>query len=146
MAGGTITSANAVFTLSQETLFPGAPQQIQGFSADRIYDMDAVTAGEASMGVDGKLSAGFIFAAVSQNVELQADSASNRFFETIYNQEQAAQDKYPLQGIIILRSIDTKLTLTKGFLMNYPPSPPAGRTLQPRRFTLLWEKVFAAPV
>lgn len=146
MAGGTITSANAVFTVSQAILFPGAPVQLQGFSADRIYDMDPVVAGEAVMGIDGRLSAGFVYAAVSQNVELQADSASNRFFETLYNQEQAAQDKYPLQGIILLRSINTKLTLTKGFLMNYPPSPPAGRVLGPRRFSLLWERVVGSPI
>lgn len=144
MPGGTITAANAVFTITQETLFP-TPQQLQGFAADRIYDLDSIPAGEVLMGVDGLLSAGFVFAPVPQNIELQADSLSNRIFETLYNQEVKARDKYPLQGLILLSSISTKITLTKGFLTSYPPSPPVGRILGPRRFTVTWERVVAAP-
>jgi len=139
-----ITSANAVLTLSQPILFP-TPVQIQGFAVDDIYDMDEVKSVETLMGVDGVLSAGFVFRERVQHIMLQADSASNDFFDTVNMQQEAALDVYQLSGQIQLPGIATKFNQIKGFLTGYKPMPDAKRTLTPRRYEITWEKVFPAP-
>ena len=140
-----ITSANAVLMLSQPDLFP-TPQQIQGFSADDIYSFDQIASVETSMGVDGVLSGGFVFQAAVQSITLQADSESNDFFEVIWNQMQAARNIYPLFGLISLSSISTKFVMNKGLLTGFPPIADAKRILQPRRYSLTWERVQPAPI
>jgi hypothetical protein len=76
---------------------------------------------------------------------LQADSASNAFFDAIWTQMQAAQDVYPLAGLISLPSISTKFTMINGGLTGYKPAPDAKKTLQPRKYQVTWNKVFPAP-
>jgi hypothetical protein len=139
-----ITSANAILTLSQATLFP-TPVQLQGFAADDIYDMPAVQTVEELMGVDGVLSFGFIFTPRVQNIALQADSLSISFFDTIAQQQIAAKDVYVLNGVIRLTSVGTQYTMSNGALRNYAPIPDAKRVLQPRRFTIVWNTVAPGP-
>lgn len=140
----TITSANAVLTLTQAILFP-TPVQIQQFAADDIYDMDQVRTVEALMGVDGVLSFGFIWVARTQNITLQANSPSNQFFDTVNAQQEAAQDVYPLSGQITLPGISTKFNMINGAMTAYNPAPAAKRTLQPRRFQIMWNRVAPSP-
>lgn len=141
---GTITSANAVLTLSQATLFP-APVQMQQFAADDVFDTENIRSVEALMGVDGVLSFGFIYVAIVQNIALQANSPSNSFFDVIYTQQTAALDIYPLNGTIILPGISTKFTLSNGAMTGYKPTPDGKRTLTPRRFQITWNKIAPAP-
>ena len=140
-----ITSANAILMLSQATLFP-SPVQIQGFAADDVYDVDEIKSVETIMGVDGVMSAGFVYEMVQQRMTLQADSASVSFFDTIWTQMNAAQDTYELQGLITLPGIATKFQHIKGFLTGWPPMPNAKRTLQPRRFSLIWQRILPSPI
>lgn len=139
-----ITSANAILMLSQPILFP-APQQIQGFAADDVYDVDQIKSVETQMGVDGVLSAGFVYVEVTQNITLQADSLSNDFFDVWWTQMQAAQDTYPVTGIITLPSIATKFSQRQGYLTGYQPIPNAKRVLQPRRYQITWGRVSPSP-
>ncbi|MGA1801484.1 phage tail fiber protein [Rhizobium sp. HT1-10] len=60
-----ITSANAIITLTIPGLF-NTPVQLQGFSADNIYESEVQEIAETSMGVDGKLSAGYVFNPINQ--------------------------------------------------------------------------------
>jgi hypothetical protein len=140
---GSITSANAVLTLSQPILFP-APQRIQGFSADDIYDMASVRTVETSLGVDGVLSGGFVFAERIQTITLQADSLSNSFFDTIIAQQEGTLTVFEIDGVIILPAISTKFSMVNGFLTGYTPAPAAKKTLQPRRYEITWNRVFPA--
>lgn len=139
-----ITSANAVLTISQPILF-SSPVQLQGFAVDDIYDMEQVKIIEALMGVDGVLSFGFIFVERLQNVTLQADSASNAVFDTINLQQNAAQDVYPVSGEIVLPGISTKFAMINGALQMYSPAPAAKKTLQPRKYQFVWNTVTPAP-
>lgn len=140
---GTITAANAVLTLSVANLFP-TPQQIQGFAADDVFDTEDLETAELSMGVDGKLSAGFVYNPVKQGFTLQADSASNDFFEAIYAAERAARDKFTLNGSVLLPSVNRLYTMTTGFMNGYKPMSDAKRVLQPRKFTITWQSVLPA--
>lgn len=141
---GSISSPSTVLTLAQAILFP-IPVQLQGFGADDIYGIDQIKSVEVSMGVDGVLSGGFVYAEVMQNITLQADSASNDIFDTIWTQMQAATDVYPLNGIVILPSISSQFVMRNGFLTGYKPAPDAKKTLQPRTYQITWERVFPSP-
>ena len=140
----TITSANAVITLSIAGLFP-TPQQLKGFSADNVYDMADQQIVETAMGVDGVLSGGFVFNPVDQTFVLQADSASNAMFEAWAAAQQQIKDAYVANGQTTLPSVGRTYFATKGFLISFPPMPAAGRILQPRRYTIRWQSVRGAP-
>jgi hypothetical protein len=139
-----LTAANAIITLSQATLFP-TPQQLQGFAADEVTDMDNAKVLEHVMGVDGKLSFGFVFVERMQNITLQADSASNSFFDTINQYQEAGETAYPLTGVIILPAIGLMFNCTNGGLDTYNPMPPVRKIIQPRKYRLVWNRVVARP-
>lgn len=139
-----IGSSNAVLMLSIATLFP-IPQQLQGFGVDDIYDVPQIKSVETMMGVDGVLSAGFVYVQIVQHVTLQADSASNSIFDTWWTQMQAGQTTYAANGLIRLPAIATKFTQTKGFLTGYKPLPKGGKLLGPRTHEITWERVAPAP-
>lgn len=141
----TLTAANAILMLGVTGLYDVA-RQMQGFSADDVTDMDAVGVGETSMGVDGRLSAGFVFNPVTQNVTLQADSESIDFFENWQQAEARQKEKYVAFGSILLRATGKRYTMTRGFLTMAVLMPAVRKTLQPRRFTLQWQSVTSAPV
>lgn len=141
----TITSANAIYWLSIPAIFP-VPQQLQGFAADEVFGTEPIPAGEALMGVDGVLSAGFVYAEKKQTIALQADSASNAIFDTWYNSEATLIDKFPASGLIHLPSLGLKFNMPKGFLMTYMPIPDAKRRLEPRRQVIFWEKMIPGAI
>lgn len=135
-----ITAANAVFMLGITSVFP-SPQQLQGFSADDIFGTDPMESAEVSMGVDGRLSGGFVFVPVKQGISLQADSISNQLFDNWFTAQQTAQDTFIANATVLLPGLGKKWTLTRGFLTTYPPIPDAGKLLKPRRFGITWERV-----
>lgn len=141
----TITAADAVIMLSVSGLF-SAPQQLQGFAADNIYEIGDQTVTETLMGVDGRLSGGFVFNPVQQTFNIQADSDSNNLFETWANSQRANKTAYVANGTTLLSAIGTEYISTRGFLMSYPPLPSAAKVLQPRRYVIQWQSVLPVPV
>ena len=137
---GSITSANAVFMLSIGALY-SSPQNITNFAADDIFDVDPMMASETMMGVDGKLSAGLVNAPVKWRVALMADSPSIPIFENWYETQRQIQDVYFATGVVALASINRTFNLSVGSLDTYPPIPNARRVLQPRIFSITWERI-----
>lgn len=135
-----ITAANSVVMLSANKLY-NVPIQLQGFSADDIFGAEAIDTAEVLMGVDGKMSSGFIHVPVKWSVTLQADSGSNAIFDAIYGAEKIAQEKFILQGVVVLPSIGTTWVMNNGVLTSYQPVPDAKKVLQPRKYTITWESV-----
>lgn len=141
----TITSANAVLMLRVAGVFD-TPQQLQGFSSDDVFDTDTIQASEAIMGVDGHLSGGFIYMPVKQGYTFQADSGSIRLFDNWYYAQQAAQETFPGSMTTTLKSIGKKFSQPRGFLMDYIPMPAGKKTLQPVKFSIVWERITPSPV
>ena len=135
-----LTSANAIITLSQAVLFP-TPFQIAQFAADDVTGMPDVTILEDQMGVDGVLSFGFVWVPRGQEITLKADSPSVAFFDAISVQQEAVQDVYPLNGTILLPSIGKLFNLINGGLRRYKPMPDVKKILQPLRYGILWNRV-----
>jgi hypothetical protein len=136
-----LTAANSVITLSQDTLFPNNPQSLQGYSADDVTDIEPAKILEHIMGVDGILSFGFVWVERMQEITLQANSAANSFFDTINAQQEAAQDVYPLNGTIILPAIGLQFDLVNGGLETYKPMPQVQKILRPRKYRIVWNRV-----
>jgi hypothetical protein len=143
MADTTITSANSVLTLVAAGLFP-APQRIQGFSTDRAFTTEAVAQAEVSMGVDGRLTAGFTPNPVVQTITLQADSPSKKIFLAILQAQKTAREIYYLNVTVSLPSTGESFAMTRGVLSTAKNIPDAQKVLQPMDFVITWERVDAA--
>lgn len=134
----TLTSANSVILLTIPGLLP-VPTQLQGFAADDIFDTENVDSAEVVMGLDGRLSGGFVPMPIKQNITIQADSDSVRVFENWYAAQQSARELYYANGLVSIPSVQRKYTARRGILSSHSPAPSAKRILQPRRFTITWE-------
>lgn len=140
-----ITAVNAIYTISITGLF-SAPQQLQQFSADDIFDTEAVEQIELQMGVDGHLTGGFVYAMVKQGITLMADSPSNDIFEQWRSAEKAARDIYWANASVTLPAIGKSYAMTRGALSSYPSFADAKKTLQPRKYAITWGDVSPARI
>lgn len=135
---GSITSANTVFTLAVANVYP-APQQLRQYAADDIFTGEEMPVTEVVMGVDGYLAAGFVNAPYVQSIALMADSISNIIFDDWARYMKVNQDIAYAQATVIFTSLKKKYTLSNGILTRYRPMADAARTLQARRFQVVWE-------
>lgn len=140
-----ITSANAVLTLAAIGVL-SVPQQIQGFSTDDIYSVAPVAPVETMMGIDGQLSAGFVYTEKKMDITLMAGSASNGFFDAIQAAQEAAIAPVQLSGVLTLPSNGLQAQLIVGFLTRYPPLPNGKKVLQPRVYEITWQNINISPV
>lgn len=145
MALKTITSANATFTLTVLPILP-VPFQVEGFASDDAFTVEPVDAAETIMGVDGKMSAGYLPFITPQTITLQADSPSIEIFETWLGAQKAIRELFFAQGAIALPSVGKSYVLTKGVLKRITQTPPARKTLQPMVYQLDWNDVQPVPL
>jgi hypothetical protein len=140
MDNSTITSANSVFTLVVAGLFP-APVQLKGYASDKAFTTEAVDLAEVQMGVDGRMTAGFVPNPVKQTVTLQADSPSKDIFTAMIQAMKTAREVFYISGSIALPSTGEAFTLTRGILTNAKQIPDAQKVLQPVDYVITWESV-----
>lgn len=140
----TLTTANSVLSISIAGLYPVA-QTIQGFSTDDAFAFDVIRPAEALMGVDAKLSAGYIPFPTPMEIMLQADSASNQFFDDWLAAMKVAREVYVASAILIYPSLSKIFTFKKGYLTEMQQIASAKKLLQPRRFQITWEDCSVAP-
>jgi hypothetical protein len=138
-----ITSANAIFMLAIPGLFP-TPVQLQQFAAEDIFDTGEIAPTEVVMGVDGVMTAGFVFVPLAMNISLQADSPSNVLFDAWWATMYQTKDVLYASGLVVLNSTGSKYTLIKGSLTGYKAVPDAKKHLQPRRHTITWQNPIPA--
>ena len=140
-----ITSANAVLILAVPLILP-VVTQIQGFSTDDIFDTEDVTPIETRMGVDGTLSAGFVFTEKPMTITLMAGSPSTAFFDQWMLGMQANIAVAPAHGNITLTSINQSYVLANGFLTRFKPISDGRKVLEPRKFRITWQSITPLPV
>ena len=140
-----VTSINLVFMLSITGLYT-APQQIQGYMPDDLFDLDEIDVGESYMGADGNLSAGRVLNMVPQTITLSPNSPSCMLFDAWDAAEKTTRDKYFANGIITYPAIGMSYILTTGALMKMSIAASAKKILQPRKFTINWESVLGMPI
>jgi hypothetical protein len=140
----TITSANSVYTLSIDGLYP-VPQQLQGYAADGSFATETVDIAETRMGVDGLMSAGWLPRMTPQTITLQADSISIDLFENWSSAQDVVREIYWASGLISMPSIGKKYTMTRGVLTKYQAVADNKKVLDPRTFTITWGSIQPAP-
>ena len=140
MDNSTITSANSVFTLVVAGLFP-APVQLKGYASDKAFTTEAVDLAEVQMGVDGRMTAGYVPNPVKQTITLQADSPSKDIFTAVIQAMKTAREVFYISGSIALPSTGEAFTLTRGILTNAKQIPDAQKVLQPVDYVITWESV-----
>lgn len=139
----TITAANSVFALAITGLYP-APQVLQGYAADDGFTTEAIENAEVVMGLDGHMSAGFIFNPVKQTIVLMPDSPSLDIFNNWALAQLAAREVMVANASISLPAIRKKYVLTRGFLTSTTPVPDVKKVLQPVRYQITWNTVAGA--
>lgn len=132
-----ITSANATFSLNVPDVFPIAVQ-LQGFATDDAFATEAVDVAETMMGVDGRMSAGYVPFIVPMRIMLQADSPSIAAMEQWATAEIQAQAKYFANGVILLPSVGRQYSLSQGALRRITPTPAVKKVLQPVEYEIHW--------
>ena len=140
----TLTASNSVITLGVFGIFSTA-QILHGFDVDDMFSSEAITSAETSMGVDARLSAGWVPTEKKTTFTLQADSISNDVFDVWHMTQEAAQELSVAFGVVILPAISKKFVLGRGFLTSYMPITDAKKLLQPRKYVVTWESILSAP-
>lgn len=140
-----ITGATAAYQLAITDLYD-SPQQLQGFAADDVFSTPPIQSIETLMGVDGKMSAGFVYVEVKQSISLQADSDSNQLFDQWWAAQQDAQDVFFANATVLLFALGQKWQMTRGVLSQYHPIPDVKKLIQPRKYEITWNYMSAAPV
>ena len=141
----TITSSNSIFMLGVSNLF-NIPVQMQGYSADDAFSIEDVEMMEKFIGVDGRLSAGYTPYIVPLEFTLMADSASTLMMDALIAAEKVAREKYELNATIVIPGVGFVYAFTRGYLDKASVMPSAGKTLKPRKFSLAFQDLSAAPV
>jgi hypothetical protein len=93
------------------------------------------------MGVDGKMSSGYVPTQKVMTITFQPDSPSISKFEYLIAATKAAKDTFNLSGTIALSSIGRAYALTNGVLTNYKPLPDAKKVLQPVTYKITWQDI-----
>lgn len=140
-----LTAANAVITLTVPAVLP-VPVQLQGFSTDDVFSSGDVDTAETMMGVDGRLSGGFVWSKVPLVFTLMADSPSISTFEAWDSAQQAATDSFAGQINITIPGLGRSYQAINCFLTRMPRIPDAKKLMQPRKFTIDAQQVIAVPV
>lgn len=136
----TITSASATLTLAHDSLFPVAVK-VEGFDVDSAVNFDAVETGVTKLGVDGKLSVGWVPHAIPMTLTLQADSASNKTFDAIEEWEKTQREKAQLRLVLAIPATNQAYVFSKCVITNSIVVPSLQRTLAPRTFSITCESI-----
>lgn len=141
---GTLTVANSSIVLAVSGLFD-SPVPLQGYAADEVFSAEPVTTVETMMGLDRRMSGGWVPAERPVNITLMGDSDSNFVFEEWVAAEEDLRDKLIATLIIGIFAISRVYTCRKGFLRTSVSFPDARRILQPRRYTIVFESIVGQP-
>lgn len=140
MADTTITASNSVLTFVIASLFP-SPVQMRGYASDKAFAMEALELAEVQMGVDGRMTAGYVPNPSVQDITLQADSPSKAFFNALIAATKSTREIYYISGSLLLPSTGEKFTLTRGVLTKGKQIADAQKVLQPMDYQITWQSV-----
>ena len=135
----TLTVANSAIAVTIESLYPGGVL-LEGYAADNVFEPGEVQNAEVSMGIDGKLSSGFVYNQVPFTLTLQADSPSLTVFESAWNRENSIRSKLDIGMTITLPANGRRYVYKNGVFMSYK-APAGQRILQPAVVQLVFGRM-----
>ena len=140
MADRTITSANAVITLSVPDVFD-APFQLQGFMTEDAWDTDETEPVQSRIGVDGVKSDGFTPFLTPQTFHFQADSLTIDLFEQWLAQMKSAREVFRASGTMLLTSTGKLYAMSRGSMTRIKQTPDGKKVLEGQAFQITWGDV-----
>lgn len=145
---GTITSANSnlTFTVRGPVGIVVGPFTVQGYATDDAFATEAVESAIAVMGVDGRMSAGWVPRLTKQIINLQADSPSIALFEAWDGAQQTLRDVLKADGALSYPGLSKGYALVNGVLTRVTTMPAARRVLEPVVYEITWGLVQPAPI
>lgn len=141
----TLTTANSVLTIRCPDVF-GIPQVIEGFATEDAFSVPQYEIARAVMGVDAKLSGGFVPAVKELDIVLQADSPSNAVFQRIVQVMTGQREIVYLSATILMPGQNELWQFTKGILTKVPALAAAKKTAEARTYQVTWEDIQPATV
>jgi|SRR5580658_10180698 hypothetical protein len=143
---GTITSANAVVTLSVPAVSP-TPIQLEGYATDDAFDNEVADIVETRMGVDGILSGGFTPFPVKLTFHFQADSSSIAdIMDPWATAMQAATEAIIGSMSIDLLSVGRSYSGDTAFLTKFKVLPDAKKVLDPQTYEITFQSLLPSPL
>lgn len=133
-----ITSANSSIVISSADIALAATQ-LEGFGADASFATEDVESAVTQIGVDGKMSAGWVPRITNMTITLNPASASVAVFDTIITTADTLRAPVWLNCVVQIPSIGKSYTLSKGVLSRVKQAPDGGRVLAEQKFTLSFE-------
>lgn len=137
---GIITAADVVATMTVTNLYPTG-FQLQGFTADNIFDATSLELAETVMGVDGTLSAGAVLTSIDQTWHIMPDSPTYTKFQAWATTSRTSIAVYRCNATIIFPTHGKKYTCSNGVLVNVQTMASAGKIVQPITALIRWESV-----
>lgn len=139
-----LTAVNSTIMLAVNNVYP-TPQQLQGYAADDVFDLEEIDVAETVMGVDGLLSGGLIYVEIPWSITLQSNSPSCQVFDQWYAYQKSQGDISSATMNIALPGLGYKWSYSNGILKKYSPAPSVGKIVKPRKFTIVWNAIGAQP-
>lgn len=140
MALRNITSANATGVLVVNTVFP-AGIVLQEFGTDQAISQDDETIGNATMGVDGKLSVSYKPSPKTVTLTLIAASTAHESLETVKMLTEANQTPYECTLVFTIPSVSRTYTYTGGIIITAPGMPGVKGELDQVSYKFMFEKM-----
>lgn len=141
----TLTTANSAFTLLCPDVFNLA-QLIQGYATEDAFSVPQFEVARAVMGVDARMSGGFVPAVKELDIVLQADSPSNAVFQRIVGVMEAQREIVYMDATIVMPGQAEVWQFTKGILTKVPALAAAKKTAEPRTYQITWENIQPAGI
>ena len=139
-----ITGSTGISSLGTLSGLIGVPQQIEGWSADNAFSIDAQQTAMVVQGVDGKTHFGWVPHLVPFNVSLMPDSDSQDYLEGLVTAQDLMRETLMITGTLIIPAISKKYSLTNGALTSYTPIPSHQRVLSAQAMTITFSSITPA--
>jgi hypothetical protein len=139
----TVTSANATFVITIPGVYSNGVTLSQ-WAADDMFTSDSLPTTEATMGVDGHLSMGWLPHPVKIKMKFAADSVSIDVFDAWFYQQNTNRDAIPASAVITMPGNGAQYTCFNGALSGYKPLPDAKKMLEPQEFEITFESMSKA--
>lgn len=145
MANIDITSANSTLVITVSALAI-ASVAMEGYAVDNAWALDEVETAVAQVGVDAKMTAGWVPRLNPLTLSFAPNSPSIAVLSSIINSQDTMQTIYTLQGVLTCPSINKAWTLSNGVLTRGKVIPDGARILGAQSFQLTFESVRPAVI
>lgn len=131
--------------LSAYSDFIGVPWEMEGWAADRAFEVSAQATAETVLGVDGKVHYGWVPGLIQFEFTVMPDSDTAYFLETIYTIQRELRETLELNATLKIPALQKGYSLSNGVLTNYTPLPAHQRVMAGQTSQMTFERSTPAP-